>query len=101
MYKVRINEKNGEIFRESDNELIAIYPNFYYSDFRRFPNMLKAVSLKSITGDTITLKYGGFVDGDFTETCHLKCSWGRNCLSYKKNNCMYSEKFTDIGFYVI
>ncbi len=100
MYKVRIDENSGEIFRESDNELVAKLNNFYYSDFRRYPNMLKPINLKSLNGDQLTLKYGGFVNGHFKETCHLKCLWGRNCLKYKKSGCIYSSDFENVGFYI-
>ncbi|MCR5146649.1 MAG: hypothetical protein K6B70_04815 [Clostridia bacterium] len=100
MYKVTISDE-GIITRCSDNVKIGTISNYYYSDFRKYPNMYKTRVIKLDSEEKVYLAFGGIVNGKFKETCHLRCAWGNSCLSYKKCDCQYNLKFTDVGFYII
>lgn len=100
MYKVNVDPE-GIITRCSDNEKIGTISGYYYSDFRKYPNMFKTRNIKLDSGETVVLSYGGIFNGKFKESCHLKCAWGSSCLSYKKCDCEHNPKFSDVGFYVM
>lgn len=100
MYKVNIDSA-GRITRESDNVEIGCIKGFHYSDFVRFPNTYRKSQVKLESGETVKIAYGGIVDGEFSESCHMKCVWGKHCLRYGKYDCMYNPIMTDVGFYVL
>ena len=100
MYKVTISDE-GIITRCSDDVKIGTITNFYYSDFRKYPNMYKRRAIQLDSGEKVNLIYGGYFNGKFKETCHLRCAWGKGCLSYKKCDCVYNPKFTEVGFYIV
>lgn len=100
MYKVNVDPE-GIITRCSDNVKIGTISGYYYSDFRKYPNMFKAKIIKLDSGKEVKLFYGGAFEGKFKETCHLKCTWGKSCLSYKKCNCEFNPKFSNVGYYVM
>ena len=100
MYKVTINS-DGKIIRISDDTEIGVIEGFKYSDFSRYPNILKPSKIKLYnTEKKVTLSYGGLVNGNFEEACHIKCVWGSNCLRFKKGNCKYNPEMKDVGFYI-
>lgn len=100
MYKVNIDSA-GRITRISDNAEIGCITGFHYSDFVKFPNTFRKSDVKLDSGEKVKLAYGGILDGQFTETCHMKCVWGRHCLRYKKYDCTENPAITDVGFYVL
>ena len=98
MYKVDIS-KDGIVTR--DNEVIATISGFEGSDLAKFPNIIKPTKIKLNTRETVTIAYGGMLDGKFEEVCHIKCIWGKHCLQYNMNKCMYRKEFKDVGYYVL
>ena len=98
MYKVEIS-KDGTVTR--NNEVIATISGFEGSDLAKFPNIIRPTKIKLNSGERVTIAYGGMLNGTFEEVCHIKCIWGKHCLQYLKNKCMYRKDFTDVGYYVI
>ena len=98
MYKVEIS-KDGSVTR--NNEVIATISGFAGTDFLKFPNILLPTKLRLKTGERVTIAYGAMIDGKFQEVCHIKCVWGKHCLQYKRNKCMYRDEFKDVGYYII
>ena len=74
----------------------------YPSSVNQIPSVLEPVfSVMDIENGKVKLFYGGAFEGKFKETCHLKCTWGKSCLSYKKCNCEFNPKFSNVGYYVM
>ena len=99
MYKVTIDSA-GKIFRESDNVEIGTITGFYGSDFRKYPNTLKKTKIKLYSEEQVTIVSGGFLNGQFIETCHIKCVWD-NCVSYKLGGCIKNSSLKEEGFYIL
>ncbi len=98
IYKVEIDTE-GTITR--NDEVIATISEFAGTDFVKFPNTLRPTKIRLKTGERVTITYGCMHDGKFEETCHIKCIWGKHCLQYMKNKCMYCNDFSDVGYYII
>lgn len=100
MERVNINEL-GIITKKDKSIEIGKIPGFNTTDFKKKPYMLKESKIKLFSGKYVKLSYGGITsNGEYTETCHLECKWGKNCISYQKGNCRYNPKITEIGFYM-
>ena len=99
MYKVTIDSTTDFILK--DGKKIGVFKNFSYSDFNRSPNIMKPFPIKLDNCEVVKLVYGGFIDGKFEETCHLRCRWGTSCFKYRKFKCQFRKDFKNLGFYVI
>ena len=102
MFKVNI-KLDGTITRQvgEEEKVIGTFSGYTYSDFAKYPNIFRASKFKLGSGETVTLAYGGLIDGEFHECCHIKCVWGTHCLQYKKNTCMFKDEFKDVGYYIL
>lgn len=113
MYKVTIilDGPDGRVMRipedtntKAEPVEIAKISNYRYTDICRYPNTAKHFKLRLLNGQFADLTHGGFVDGKFAESCHMKCVWGRYCLDYGKTgsiNCIHSQGFKNPGFYIL
>ena len=99
MYKVSIDSA-GKISRDSDNEEIGIISGYRGCDFQKYPNTLKKTIIQLNSGENATIVSGGFIEGNFKETCHIKCVW-TNCVSSGFGGCVRNPKLEDVGFYII
>lgn len=99
MYKVSI-DSTGKIFRDSDKKEIGMISGYRGCDFQKFPNTLKKTIIKLNSGENATIVSGGFIEGQFKETCHIKCVW-THCVSSGLGGCVKNTKLTEIGFYII
>lgn len=100
LFKVNVDPE-GNISRCSDGVKIGAISGYFGSDYLKYPNTFKSKAIKLDSGKEVKLFYGGIFNSKFRETCHLKCVWGKGCLSYKKCDCEFNPKFSDVGYYVL
>lgn len=97
MIKVTI-ESDGRIMAGETE--VGLIPDFKYTDFSKNPNMAKHYKVTLYSGEKKEITYGGFKNGTFCESCHLKCVLGRHCYMYANTlvNCQYCLEH--VGFYM-